>query len=280
MTRIAPSIRALRAYTGPRPLIASHKGRNSGFVAESTQRAFQLALREGADMIETDISQCKDGMVLMHGPNLDRYMNGTGPITQYTLEELRACRHRTNNGTTDANQLMTLDGFLAAYKNVCLINIDRCFDFLPDAYAAVARHDMADQVLLKSGKDLHNVYEWLEKEHFAPQFMPIINNDSDALDFVLETALYYQYPAVELVFAADTHPIISQASVDRLHKIGIKVWVNALTLNFPLCGHRDDIRSLFDSADEGWGWLCGRGVDVIQTDFVRELKEYLDTRYV
>jgi glycerophosphoryl diester phosphodiesterase len=138
---------------------------------------------------------------------------------------------------------------------------------------------MTDQVLLKSAKELDKTFQWLEKSNFEPQFMPIIDNDEQALDFVLDTARYYRYPAVELVFKDDSHRMISSEVIDRFHAMGIKVWINSLTLNFPLCGYHDDICSLFDDPNKGWGWLCDHGADVIQTDFVRELNEYLDQRY-
>ncbi len=280
MRQMIASIAALRARHTNRPLIASHKGRNSGLVAESTHRAFQLALREGADILETDVSRSKDGeMILMHGPNLDRYTDHTGPICEKTIFELRRMHSRACNGCTPDVQLLELDDFLAAYKGRCLINLDRCFDFIPETYEKIRAHRMEDQVLLKSSRNLEAIFDWLMTKNGEPQFMPIVDNNEDHLRFVLETARYYAYPAVELVFAEDTHPMISPDTVDRFHALGIKIWVNSLTLHFPLCGGHDDIRSLFDDPDQGWGWLCERGVDVIQTDFVREAQEYLDRRY-
>ena len=280
MTRLAPSIKALRRYSDPRPLIVSHKGRNSGMVAESTHRAFTLALREGADILETDVSRAAGGeMILMHGPNLDRYTDGSGPIQNRSIQELRQLHNRSCNGCTPDTQILELPDFLAAYKGFCLLNLDRCFTFLPEAYNEVRRQGMTDQVLLKSGKNLEKAFRWLEAERFQPQFMPIIDNDPDALSFVLDTARRYPYPAVELVFRSDEDPMVAPQTIERFHSLGIKLWVNALTLSFPLCGGHDDIRSLFDDPALGWGWLCDRGFDVIQTDFVRELKDYLDTRY-
>lgn len=280
MSRMPASVAAFRSRRTARPLIASHKGRNSGLVAESTHRAFQLALREGADILETDVSRAKGGeMILMHGPNLDRYTDERGPICERTISELRGMHSRACNGCTPDVQLLELDDFLAAYKGRCLINLDRCFDFIPEAYEKIRAHHMEDQVLLKSSRHLEEIFAWIMREEKRPQFMPIVDNNEDHLKFVLETAPHYAYPAVELVFARDTHPIVSADTIARLHDLGVKVWVNALTLRSTLCGGHDDICSLFDDPDKGWGWLCERGVDVIQTDFVREAQEYLDQRF-
>lgn len=272
-----PSIQAFRAYHGNRPFIASHKGRNSGFVAESTLRSFQLAIAEGADFIETDVSMTRDGnLILMHGPNLDRYTNSTGPIIEKSLDEIQHLQNRTCNGLLGHCQILTLPQFLGIFKDKCLINLDRCFDFLPEAYRHISHLGMEDQVLLKSGKNLEDSFHWIEKQGFRPQFMPIVKNDEATLQYILDTAAFYPYPAVELVFTNDDHPIIQKSAIDKLHGLGIKVWINSLTLSFPLCGGHDDICSLFDNPDNGWGWLYRHGADVIQTDFVRETLDYFN----
>lgn len=58
---------------------------------ENTLRSFLRAEREGLDGIELDLHLSRDGaLVVMHDPTLDRTTNGTGPIADRTLEELRA----------------------------------------------------------------------------------------------------------------------------------------------------------------------------------------------
>jgi glycerophosphoryl diester phosphodiesterase len=57
---------------------------------ENTLRSFLRAEAEGLDGIELDLHLSKDGaLVVMHDETLDRTTDGTGPIAERTLEELR-----------------------------------------------------------------------------------------------------------------------------------------------------------------------------------------------
>ncbi|WP_215141132.1 glycerophosphodiester phosphodiesterase [Exiguobacterium qingdaonense] len=57
---------------------------------ENTMSAFRLALKTGADGIETDVHMTKDGeLVLIHDETLERTTDGVGLVSSYTLNELR-----------------------------------------------------------------------------------------------------------------------------------------------------------------------------------------------
>lgn len=57
---------------------------------ENTLRSFVRAERAGVDLIELDLHLSKDGaLVVMHDAEVDRTTDGTGPIAEKTLAELR-----------------------------------------------------------------------------------------------------------------------------------------------------------------------------------------------
>lgn len=61
-----------------------------GVEPENTLRSFVAAQQAGLDLIELDLHLSKDGaLVVMHDPEVDRTTDGTGPIAEKTLEELR-----------------------------------------------------------------------------------------------------------------------------------------------------------------------------------------------
>lgn len=61
-----------------------------GIEPENTLRSFARADREGVDAVELDLHLSKDGhLVCMHDPQVDRTTDGTGPIADLTLAELR-----------------------------------------------------------------------------------------------------------------------------------------------------------------------------------------------
>lgn len=62
-----------------------------GVEPENTLRSFAAAERAGLDVIELDLHLSKDGaLVIMHDAEVDRTTDGTGPISEKTLAELRA----------------------------------------------------------------------------------------------------------------------------------------------------------------------------------------------
>lgn len=61
-----------------------------GVEPENTLRSFVAAQQAGLDLIELDLHLSKDGaLVVMHDAEVDRTTDGSGPIAEKTLEELR-----------------------------------------------------------------------------------------------------------------------------------------------------------------------------------------------
>lgn len=62
-----------------------------GVEPENTLRSFIAAQQAGLDLIELDLHLSKDGaLVVMHDAEVDRTTDGSGPIAEKTLGELRA----------------------------------------------------------------------------------------------------------------------------------------------------------------------------------------------
>jgi glycerophosphoryl diester phosphodiesterase len=62
-----------------------------GVEPENTLRSFVAAQQAGLDVIELDLHLSKDGaLVVMHDTDVDRTTDGSGPIAEKTLAELRA----------------------------------------------------------------------------------------------------------------------------------------------------------------------------------------------
>ncbi|MFF9768953.1 glycerophosphodiester phosphodiesterase [Streptomyces sp. NPDC014636] len=70
-------------------LTIGHRG-VMGVEPENTLRSFAAAQRAGLDLIELDLHLSKDGaLVVMHDAEVDRTTDGSGPIAEKTLAELR-----------------------------------------------------------------------------------------------------------------------------------------------------------------------------------------------
>jgi len=73
-----------------RPMVVAHRGA-SVEQPENTIQAFEAAIDAGADAVEFDVRMTADGhAVVMHDPDVSRTTDGTGLVSDMTLEEIRA----------------------------------------------------------------------------------------------------------------------------------------------------------------------------------------------
>ncbi|MBQ9719055.1 MAG: hypothetical protein IJV76_13785, partial [Clostridia bacterium] len=73
----------------PYPRLCAHRGFNT-VAPENSLPAFGAAVASGAEEIEFDLWETKDGeIVSIHDSHLDRVSDGCGAVWEYTLEELR-----------------------------------------------------------------------------------------------------------------------------------------------------------------------------------------------
>jgi glycerophosphoryl diester phosphodiesterase len=71
------------------PLVFAHRG-GGGLYPENTLEAFEYSARMGADVLELDVHQTRDGaLVVLHDRAVDRTTNGRGRVSDLTLEELK-----------------------------------------------------------------------------------------------------------------------------------------------------------------------------------------------
>jgi glycerophosphoryl diester phosphodiesterase len=73
-----------------KPYLMAHRG-NRIACPENTLAAFQRALDEGSDILETDLHLSADGVfVCIHDETVDRTTDGSGPVAGMTLDQLKA----------------------------------------------------------------------------------------------------------------------------------------------------------------------------------------------
>ena len=73
-----------------RPMVVAHRGASIE-QPENTIEAFEAAIDAGADSVEFDVRLTADGhAVVTHDPDVSRTTNGTGLVSEMTLEEIRA----------------------------------------------------------------------------------------------------------------------------------------------------------------------------------------------
>src|SRR5262245_65956773 len=96
------------------PLVIAHRGA-SAYEPENTLRAFDLAIRQGAQMIQLDLHvTCDNHVVVIHDPTLNHTTNLTGRVDRLTLAEVR--RADAGNGELVPTLDETLDLTLGKVK--------------------------------------------------------------------------------------------------------------------------------------------------------------------
>ena len=268
----------LDARTERGVLIAAHRGMVAGNIPHNTIPAFEAALNQGTDILETDVTMSGDGVIFIFHPRQEKnHLKQDIHLEEMTAEEIKATRYVNScNAYTEWGPI-TLDEFLEHYKNRCFINLDHGWNIMPEMVAAVRKHKMEDQIILKAPAKPEYVRIIAD---VAPDmmYMPICK-EVDEVTPMLES-LDVNYIAAELVFAKEDSPLVDPAYLESHHQKGRLLWCNAILYNClkPLSGgHTDDVAVMGDP-DKGWGWIIDKGFDIIQTDWTLPLRQYMDQR--
>ena len=257
-------------------LIVAHRGVSGGNIPCNTLASYEIALKQGADMIETDVEMGGDGRLYIFHPGMEpHHLNASGSIKNMTSEEISRLRYVNYDRTPTQFGVNTFDELLESFKERCFINVDKFWGHPKEIYEAIKRHGMIDQVLVKSNPsdDVISVLEEIAPD--AP-FMPIVSNVHPLHEGLMKRRI--NYVGAEVLFDSDGDEVASPLFIERMHRDGKLVWANAIIYDYKKqlsAGHSDDT-SLTVDADLGWGWLARRGFDLIQTDWTGMLSAYLN----
>ncbi len=261
-----------------RPLLAAHRGVAGGNIPCNTQAAYEIALRQGADIVELDVARSADGVLFVFHPGMERPHLGSDRLIQdMTAHEVEQLRFINQDGTPTEHRVSRLEEALSFLKGRCYVNIDKFWTCMPEITATVRNLDMQDQVIVKTAADPF----WFDQvEAYAPDlpYMPIVSEQDTCCDTLLKRDI--RYIGAEVIFATEESPTAQADYRDWMHERGLLIWVNAIVYDFRAvlaAGHSDD-RSLMGNPDEGWGWLAAAGYDIIQTDWVQMCRTYLEKR--
>jgi glycerophosphoryl diester phosphodiesterase len=125
--------------------VIAHRGA-SAYAPEHTLAAYDLALQQGADVLEIDVRSTADGeLVLVHDETLLRTLGDPRRVDALTRDDLAAL---------DAgSRPLTLDGFLAHYGRGTryLVDLkDPTPAWEPALVATLARHEVTDLAVVQS----------------------------------------------------------------------------------------------------------------------------------
>lgn len=259
--------------------IASHRGVFSSSVIENTSLAFLLAVEQGADMVEMDLEITCDGILVGHHDNtMERLFHKPGRISDYTWEELSQMPIYNYVGEICVERLETFEEILKNLKGKTILVLDKCWHMWDQVYEMIKKADMIDQVILKFYVEDDLSWSWISK-HSDCMVIPMLG-DISYLPKVADLKSKIKIPALEILPEKETDEVFKTETFQWLESNDIKVWCNSLSLakNITYGAGFDDLKSLRQGGDFGWGELIRRGVTIIQTDWVHELKQYINLK--
>lgn len=257
-------------------LVVAHRGVFGGNIPCNTIASYEIALKQGADMIETDVNNTSDGKLIVFHPGMEHaHLNNSEiELPKMSWEEVSKLKYVNIDNVPTQFGVESFDDFLEHFKGRCFINVDKFWDNPEAIYKTVAAHGMLDQIVVKA-PPTDKVLTVLEELAPTLAYMPVVKVSFEGHKDLMKRSI--NYVGIEALFGSDDDPIISEAFMDRVHKDGRLMWVNSIVYDVKkqiAAGHSDDT-ALTVSEDLGWGWHADRGFDLIQTDWPMMLIDYL-----
>jgi len=256
-------------------LISAHKGTFGGNIIQNTIPAYENALKHDADIIEVDVIMSTDGdFYTFHDGSEKAFIGVDKDIRTMTTKEIESYTFINGDGVKIRQKIERLEDVLEYLKGKCLINIDRSWFYWNETIKVLQKHNMADQIILKSHID-EKLLKTLQDSNSHLMYMPIVDT-KEKMDLVMKYQL--NLIAAELIFRDLHSPLIKKEHMQQLKSKGILTWVNAITLSddIILSAGLDDNKAIIENEDENWGKLIDRGFDIIQTDRPLLLKQYVN----
>lgn len=116
---------------------------------ENTIIAFNAAITMGADGVEMDVRNTKNGvLVLMHDDTLDRTTNCSGAVSQKTWAEIKDCQVIPITPGIQRGRIPTFTGALRALKGRTVIDLDLNTSLLSRVASVIINEGMQNQVMV------------------------------------------------------------------------------------------------------------------------------------
>ena len=206
--------------------IIAHRGYRAKYP-ENTLVAFQAAVDAGAPMIELDVMLSRDRkLVVIHDATLERTTNGSGPVIDYTLEELKQLDAGSwYDSQFSDERLPELEEVFDLVSGKTIVNIE----IKSDAYEPHHPKDAIERQILEL-VERKKAWSWILISSFDVNILQQISSmeNSPAIAFISKTPANSQ--TVKLctrlkVFSwHPNHKIVSRKQVNMMHAAGIKVF--------------------------------------------------------
>ena len=259
-------------------LLAAHRGVAAGNIPCNTLMAYQIALNQGADIVETDVTISRDGQLFTFHPYMERnHLRSSTLISDMPASDVAELRYANFDNVPTQFGVQTFDETLELLKGKCFVNIDKFWENIPLIAECIRRHGMTEQVLIKTPAQ-PEFFDLVDQ--YAPDmpYMVVLSHEDKVTESLLHRKI--NYVGTEVCFSREDAPVCQNDYISMMHDHGLLVWCNAIVFDYKvqLCaGHSDDL-AMSGKMDEAWGWLVEKNFDIIQTDWLLAFRMYLQQR--
>ena len=218
----------------------AHRGA-SEYAPENTLLSFYTGIFMKANGIETDVQLTKEGvLILFHDETLNRVTNGSGKVSELTLDELKSL-WVAKNGFKD--RIITFEEFLVRFKDFDLtfaIELKGDDTAIPTA-ELIKKYGVQDKVVATSFK----YKELLDMRKVAPEI-----KTGYLVQTPIDAALLSKMKKDGIMEICPVAPFVNKARVDEWHSLGfnVRAWgvndtrlmesvyyagADGMTVNFP-----------------------------------------------
>lgn len=260
------------------PFLVAHRGVSTGNIPCNTMAAFGIAVAQGADVVEIDVSITKDHQFYVFHPGMEKvFLKCDRSIKDMTAEELDALFLVNQDDVVTSYKVPKLSEVLAFLKGKVYINVDKFWTDVEGISEEIRRAGVEKQVIVKTPTDAQSL-ESVRTHARDLMFMPLVNEKDEVTDWLLEEGI--NVIGAEVLFKTEASSVISDDYIERMHEKNLLIWANSIVYNerAVISAHHTDDVALTGSPEQGWGWLVDKQVDFVQTDWLLMLKNYLEKR--
>jgi len=260
------------------PFLVAHRGVCGANVPCNTIAAYKIALSQGADVVEIDVSKSKDGVFYVFHPGMEHvFLRSKRPISDMDSSEVDAMFLVNQDSVATSYKVPRLSEVFALLKDKVYINVDKFWTDIEGISNEIRKAGVEKQVIVKTYEDEKSL---AGVKKYAPDFMfvPLVRGKDNSTDRLKANGI--NVIGAEVLFKTVDDECISDEYIKSMHDKGRLIWVNSIIYNEAdvISAHKTDDISLWDDPDKGWGWLLDKNVDFIQTDWLLMLKGYIAKR--
>jgi len=256
-------------------MVVAHRG-DWYNAPENSMLAVKKAVELGADVVEVDVQKTKDGvLILMHDKTVDRTTNGFGPVSDYSLKNIRQLRLKTREGQLTKNKVPTLEEVLDYSKDKVLVNIDKADPHFEEVGQVLKRTATQGIAVIKSGlsiETLEPMMHHVQESAFAVSIA--VDKRTDHVVLIEDYIAAFQPKMMLVNFQTEKSPVLNR--YNYLQSKGVKLWMAPCSPAY--CAGRHDDRAISGDPEGSWGWLLDQGATMLLTDHPKALIAYLEKK--